>query len=267
LTGSSTDFQHMRCVFIADVHANREALTTVLEDIRDRWAGLPIFFLGDILNYGPEPQECIALVREHCLWSIRGNHEQTLLDNTGARKGPFTSWTLDHLSKSDTDWLKQLPLQHDGDEFVAAHAIPVGDTSTPGKVYCLTEPYLCPPRKGVEYYLEMLADRFSANPKLRLAVFGHVHSPYIWPLGGGVIRSSSATYTHKVTGPTLVCVPSVGQPRDGDPRTGYAVVDGDTLSLIRIPYDIERTVNEILQRKSPNPERMVKALRSGSTKH
>jgi predicted phosphodiesterase len=256
-----------RCVFLSDVHGNLEALVTVLEDIRERWPDLPICCLGDIVDYGPQPLECIALVREHCLWSIRGNHEQTLLDNTGLRKGPFTAWTLKQLTQCDMDWLQQLPLQHDGDEVVAAHAIPVGDTSTPGKAYCLTEAYLDPSAALVDHYLKMLADRFSASPKLRLAVFGHVHAPYVWPLGGGVIRSSSATYTHKVTGPTLVCVPSVGQPRDGDPRTGYAVVDGETVTLIRIPYDIERTVKEILNRKSPNPERMVKALRSGSPKH
>ena len=76
----------MDTVFITDVHGNLEALTVVLADIKSRYRGLPIMCLGDIVDYGPRPQECVGLVRKNCFATLMGNHEYNLMEGCRLEK-------------------------------------------------------------------------------------------------------------------------------------------------------------------------------------
>ena len=228
----------MRAI-ISDIHGNLEALEAVLEDIERRGIR-EIYCLGDIVGYGPNPRECIDLVMglEHCLL---GNHDQgALFDpegfNAGAERAIF--WTRRTLEakvdvKGDQRWefLGELPRLRREADFLFVH----GSARNPLNEYVFPE----------DIYNQRKMERiFSLVDKYCFQ--GHTHIPGVFTENLN-FQSPLEIDNEYILGnqKVLVNVGSVGQPRDGDNRSSYVIVDDNKLTFVRVPYDFEKTIAKI----------------------
>ncbi len=232
----------MRCAIVSDIHANLEALEAVLEDIRNRGIR-EIYCLGDLIGYGPNPRECIDLAMRHFKVTIMGNHDQAALFdpegfNSSAESAIF--WTREQLEsrgnprQNEKRWefLGELPRRHQEGEFLFVHGsprIPLNEYIFPEDIYN---------RRKMERIFQ-LVDRY--------CFVGHTHVPGIFLESGEFIEPadlSGGAYQlpdQKV----VVNVGSVGQPRDGDPRACYVILDDSAITFCRVPYDVEKTIEKI----------------------
>lgn len=234
-----------RYAIISDIHSNLEALTTVLEDIRRRGIA-KIFCLGDVVGYGPDPEECSDLVRSSCARTIRGNHDDALF--TGAdRFNPFAKaairFTRERLKpgllrgRAATDrweWLRTLEFKFRLGAAFFVHGSP---------------------RDPVNEYVYQEDVFFNADPKLReifeqteqVTFCGHTHMPVIIRGDLKTFVPSAGTGEHRLEPGQkyIVNVGSVGQPRDRDSRACYVEVDGDVIRHHRLVYDFHRTAAKI----------------------
>jgi len=195
---------------ISDVHGNLEALQAVLEDI-DRERVDAIFCLGDIVGYGPNPCECVRLVRDRCSLVLLGNHDQgALFDPDGFNVGAERAirWTRSQLEAHDrlprnaqamlSDYIGELPRTHTDGDAMFVH----GSARRPLDEYVFPEDIYSP--AVAEARIELPADKAMVN------------------------------------------VGSVGQPRDGDPRACYAIVeDNAAVRFRRLQYPWETTCRKI----------------------
>jgi len=277
----------MRYALIADIHGNLQALETVLADI-DKQAVDDIVCLGDIVGYGPNPAECLKLVRERCEGLIvAGNHDIA----AGGENPEFLGinptwhdsfrWTRSRLNDAERTYLRTLPLQFELDHFVAAHGKPQPSSDDIAEarkidfdryntyVFYGTKhgaPEETTELRHIHSYVKHL---HAQNPTLFAAVFGHTHRPFIY--SGDMIL---VTYPHpdqrttltmpRESGTVLVNVPSVGQPRDDDWRTGYALIDEKTVTLVRLVYDNMATVSALTRNQCPSNDLLRRFLIHGS---
>lgn len=207
----------MRILLLADIHSNWPALSA----IRERYD--VCLFLGDLVDYGTDPVPCIDWVRRNATASIRGNHDHAVAQRVAIRMGGgYRGWAAvtrplhwETLNRSDLFFLSRLPVTRnltlDGRAFHLVHATPRDplDEYLPGEV------------EGWSSRLQSIDADF--------VCVGHTHLPF-----------------HLDLGRTQVVNPgSVGQPRDGDPRASYAVIDNGKVELKRVPYDIGATVRQM----------------------
>lgn len=215
----------MKILVVADIHANWLALSAIRESFD------ACLFLGDLVEYGVDPIPCIEWVRKHATCSIRGNHDHSLAQRvpppggTGFRRlaGATRQLHWDQLRPSHLKYLSQLPvtqeLMLDGLRFHLVHATP---------------------RDPMDEYLAADADTWSRrleNIDADFVCVGHTHIPFHLTLGKC----------------QLINPGSVGQPRDGDPRAAYAVIENGQVSLRRVAYDIDAAVTQ-LQQSGLEPE-------------
>jgi diadenosine tetraphosphatase ApaH/serine/threonine PP2A family protein phosphatase len=235
---------------VSDVHANLEALEAVLADIVVRGAADTVC-LGDFVGYGASPNDCIALLRPRVSAAVIGNHdlaalEPALLEYFNPEAAAAARWTADALTREHADYLRALPYSVAWSGVRLAHASP-------------REPelwnYVFSPAEAVD---EMNA---CAEP---VCFVGHSHFPGTFEIGG-----TQATYTREphIEGRRdrrqLIVVPSVGQPRDGDPRTGYLLWDDQawTFDHVRLDYDVDGAMRRI--RSAGLPPHLADRLRWG----
>ena len=261
----------MTLAIIADIHANLPALKTVLADIKNRYGNIPIHCLGDIVDYGPQPKECLDLVLSSCKTVLAGNHEADISDPGRSDFGKFGDWTHERLSNDDFAAMRMLPYQIQEGYFVAAHAMPhPGDDSykiNNWRIFTYVHPIVATWPECVERINHHLVNLYASTRSCHVAVIGHVHRQYAFLQGSLCENIDGLVQVPRLAGiPTLVCVPSVGQPRDNDPRTGYAVLKDHIIEFVRINYDIESTVEELRKRGCPEQETMMRILRTGSLK-
>lgn len=231
---------------ISDIHSNFEALTAVLEDIKKHNV-TDIYCLGDIIGYGPNPRECIDLVMQ-CKVVLLGNHDQgAMFDPDGfnppAERAIF--WTRSQLessaeqrAKRELRWefLAERPRMFKENGFLYVH----GSARNPLNEYVFPE----------DIYNQRKMDRIFALVE-KYCFQGHTHVPGVFTesLPEDVYQfhaPEEIDSTHKLDArKTLVNVGSVGQPRDGDWRACYVLLDGDTLRYRRVEYDIDRTIKKI----------------------
>jgi putative phosphoesterase len=228
----------MRILVLADIHANWPALQAVTDphDV--------CLFLGDVVDYGLEPGPCIAWVREHAHHAVRGNHDHgaaqdiKVAGRQGFRylTGVTRTLTQERLTPEERRFLGRLPVTRMvtlGDtRFLLVHATP----RDPLDEYALPDVDLWTRRlQGVE------AD---------VICVGHTHHPYVLEVGDKLVINPG----------------SVGQPRDGDPRASYALIEDHTVELKRVEYPVEDTVRTVVE--SPLPEQakslLTEVLRTGS---
>ncbi len=243
-----------RIAFISDIHANMEALNAVLQEIDKHGADM-IICLGDVVGYGPNPKECIDIIRSREIPTIKGNHDDycSMLFEADITKRlrddikTSIEWTQTQLSFDDVDWLAKLPESLASDEdFNLIHG-----SNTPNHYnYCRDEETI---KLNFEYQ------------QYPLSFCGHSHSPLI-----GLDRGAELPYvdyirkqTIKPDAKVLVNVGSVGQPRDGDPRATvvYYEYEERALSISRIPYNIKITQEKI--RAANLPEKFAARLAVG----
>jgi predicted phosphodiesterase len=241
----------MRVAVLSDIHSNLHALEAVLADV-DRQAPDEIWCLGDVVGYGPRPNDCVNLVRERAALCLCGNHDLAslgALDTTefSGDAGTVARWTQGSLGTEEADWLRGLqPLaERPGVElFHGSPRDPVWD-------YVLTE------QVALISILETTAP---------LILVGHSHVALALGWDGEALTGGLApggTDVEFAGKRWLVNPGSVGQPRDGDPRAAWALIDDDAgrAAFRRVPYPIDQTTAEI--REQGLPETLALRLAHG----
>ena len=205
----------MKVLIIADVHGNLEALKAVLADPHDA-----LICLGDMVGYGPEPGACVHRILREADLVLRGNHDHALATGAAAGGPPSLQWLAEataqlgmaQLSPTERIELGELPLR-------ASHTID-------GIGYSLVH---AAPTDPMYRYLEPTSDGWAREVREigpEVLLVGHTH----------------LQFRHHVAGRTIVSPGSVGQPRHGDARAAYMVIEDGTFSFCRVSYRVERTV-------------------------
>ncbi|HOW34830.1 MAG TPA: metallophosphoesterase family protein [Candidatus Omnitrophota bacterium] len=226
----------MRCGIFSDVHSNLEALETVIHAFKneriDRY-----FFVGDAVGYGPNPHECIEIIKGLQGVCIAGNHDWATVEKLDMRYfNPMAKeairWTRLKTSREDMAFLDKLELTFIGDELILVH----GTRQEPSFFHYLMD--------------EIQAKEMFGIMEKDLAFVGHSHIPGVFIKKKSSIRYLTCGDIQLEPGCRyIVNVGSVGQPRDGNPMASYCVYDTEAgiVSIKRINYDIESTQKKILQ--------------------
>ena len=216
----------MRIGILSDVHANLPALDAVLTALGEVDA---LWQLGDVVGYGPHPDEVVERLRERGAIGVQGNHDTAALGggdveyfNSAARQA--LEWTRERISSATRAWLAALPERRTEGEVTLVHGSP-------------REPIW-------EYVLTGSVARASfAAFESSWCLHGHTHIPAAWILDRGrisLLEPEPGETLRLEQGRFLVNPGGVGQPRDGDPRASALVHDTEagTLTWLRIPYPI-----------------------------
>ncbi len=231
----------MKTAVVSDIHGNLDALQAVLKDIESQSVD-QIFCLGDVVGYGPNPRECVDIVRTFDL-CILGNHDQAaLFDPEGFSHGAEQAifWTRKQLeSGEDQDetlsrwhYLCGLPRTHTQDRRMFVH----GSARNPLCEYVFPEDIYNPKK------LEKI---FALIPNVCFQ--GHTHVPGVFYESAQFMSPTDfedSTY-HFNGDKAMINVGSVGQPRDGNPRSCYVIVDEKTVQFRRVEYPIETVAEKI----------------------
>lgn len=243
----------MRVLIISDIHANLVALEAVFADAVGRYDAA--WCLGDLVGYGPNPNECVALVRSlPSLVCLVGNHDKAVLGeidinvfNGDARAA--IAWTQSVSTPDTLAYLRDLPEQVLQEDYTLVHGSP---------------------RQPVWEYI---LDRFIAMENFPLfstpfCLVGHTHMPVIYKQLGlnGDVGDEAPNYSapRPLRGSRLIINPgSVGQPRDNNPDAAYALLntETDTWEYRRVPYDLFATQSRM--RAARLPERLAARLGYG----
>jgi len=229
----------MKLLIVSDIHANLEALQTVLAESHDE-----LWVLGDLVNYGPNPGEVVDLVRMKASLVVQGNHDYAI--GTGSdpqcsrafreMARAMQSYTEPLLNVDQKAYLRGLPRTAartiDGRRFFLCHATP----AEPLFRYCPAEP--------AQWASEI------AGLQADIVLIGHTHLPFMMSLEKQQIVNPG----------------SVGQPKHGSPMACYALWDNGRLSLQSCRYPVEETARKILSLPIPMGVRsqLAAVLRSGS---
>jgi len=237
----------MKYLILSDIHSNQEAFAAILTFVKRKpWD--KAVFLGDLVGYGANPNQTIDMLRKlRPLAAIRGNHDKVC---SGIEDGELFNrialeaalWTRKKLTRANQKWLKALPegpLVVDG-AFAIAHGTPVDEDA-----------YV---------FGEIEALNVFRHTDYPVCFFGHSHFPVIFAL------STDAITTVLTVAPSfrlklkpgvryLINPGSVGQPRDGNPLTSFAIYDSDSkvVTIHRIPYRLKFAQEKILKAGLPRP--------------
>ena len=227
----------MRYGILSDIHSNFDALTAVVREL-DGLGMDALVCLGDIVGYGPSPNECCDLLRARGCISIAGNHDEAAVlpgeaESFNALARTAIAWTRNELSESNREYLRSLPREHRFDSFVIVHGAPTFH---------------------FEYILNVI-DAQSAFERITAPVtfIGHTHVAEVFyqdeqrrtfhqKLSGGGRIEVEPQYRY------IINPGSVGQPRDRNPQASFAYFD-DTAGVIevrRVTYDVMR-VRELME--------------------
>jgi putative phosphoesterase len=228
----------MRILLLADIHANWPALKAIQEPFD------VCLVLGDLVDYGLEPSPCIDWVRRHATAAIRGNHDHGAAQQVkvNGRTGfkyltaitrPITQ---EELSTEERRYLATLPVSRyvtlEGTRYLLVHATP----RDPLDEYAVADK---------DFWRRRLE-----NVDAQVICVGHTHFPYVLEVDDKLVVNPG----------------SVGQPRDGDPRASYAIIDNHRVELKRLEYPVEETVRTILESSLPEPAKglLTEIFRTGT---
>ncbi|MGH2454411.1 MAG: metallophosphoesterase family protein [bacterium] len=246
----------MRVAILSDVHANLEALEVVLEDVGRRECD-QIVCLGDFVGYGPNPNECVEVLRPLVEGrSVAGNHDWAAIGRLeitffNAFAQEAIRWTQQALRPGAVEFLSALPVEwsHQGElPFLAVHGSPRDPI----------EEYVLDAATAVENF---------GHRSFALCFHGHSHVPAVFIEADGEVAARPLAAEEplrlEASSRYLINVGSVGQPRDGDPRAAYAVLDVEerAVTLIRLPYLVSRTQDKMVGEGLP--EMLVERLSVG----
>jgi diadenosine tetraphosphatase ApaH/serine/threonine PP2A family protein phosphatase len=222
----------MRIAIISDIHSNFEALASAISQIDALYVD-EIFCLGDIIGYGPYPNECMNLVRERCTAVVKGNHDSGLTGETPlAHFNQYgrsaITWTQKQISGDNLKYLKELPLVSVQDDVTLVHASPLKPEMW---TYVIAWPDAQECFKAFE---------------TSLCFIGHTHVPVI-------VGEDSSINSFRKGSRYLINVGSIGQPRDGNPYASFGLLDTEKwiYENIRVAYDVEKTADAISRAKLP----------------
>lgn len=216
----------MRYAVISDIHSNLEALVTVLREIKSKRVDETIC-LGDVVGYGANPDEVVELVRNEAKYVVRGNHDDAVFniasfDIINSYAKTAITYTRGLLSEQNSQWLKELPMTLKIDDVLLVHSSP----SDPQEWnYIFTE-------QDARFELSSFEER--------VCLIGHTHVPVIFRER---IKDDPQHQWRE-----LINVGSVGQPRDGDNRASYGIIDTDSFTYenFRVEYNYETAARKII---------------------
>ena len=226
----------MKILILSDIHANWHALEAIL----DKESYDALIFLGDIVDFGPNPRNCVKFLMKASkthFWGVRGDHDHAMAYGINSKcPGELNSisnvtreWGEDFLTSKEVGFLRRLPLYNEfsiyGMNFKIVH-----ESENNVKRYC-----------GCKLGNDLNEVH---DEERNFVLFGHSHKPFLKNLGNTTILNPG----------------SVGQPRDFNPRSSYAVIDDGIPYIRRVNYDIERTINEL--ERSALPKHLTSKLTS-----
>ena len=248
----------MATAVISDIHGNLEALQQVLADIDTRGISR-VVCLGDIIGYGPDPVACLDLVRQRCDFAMMGNHDFAVLYeptsfNTSAEQAAF--WTRQQfedepdteLRRERWEYLGNLLVRHWDGRCLWVHASP----RRPINEYIFPDDVDQAPNK-----LNAIFDRIQTR-----CFCGHTHVPGVFTDEPDFYPPSDLgdVHTFRDAEEKVIINPgSVGQPRDRDPRSSYAILydqgeadaageaGPERLEFVRVEYDVQAVVRKVEQ--------------------
>ncbi len=240
----------MSILIISDIHANLAAFQAVLADAEGQWD--IIWCLGDLIGYGPNPNECVDLLRQHKHISLSGNHDWAVLgklDINAFNDDAQTAvrWTQSIITHETRMYLESLPTTLVQEPFTMAHASP----RQPVWEYIL------------DTYTAAINFGYFDTP---YCLVGHTHVPVLYHQEEDQVVPYRPDYNYSIKFDHLRCIinpGSVGQPRDSDPRAAYALLDPDTLvwEYRRVAYPIAQTQAQM--RNFGMPEKLINRLEHG----
>ena len=248
----------MRILVLSDLHANATALNAALAAAQGRWE--QIVCLGDVVGYGPDPNEVTSKIRELGAQTIRGNHDKAATglmptDDFNPVAKAAVDWTRSQLSPDNLKWLTDLP---HGPLEVSGIALVHGALQD-------EDEYVFTPEQALEGLLDSAA---------LVTFFGHTHHQggFSYSNAGNQLEmlnlrprfSESFTALRLSEGSRYLLNPgSIGQPRDGDSRAGFAIADLEhsVVEFWRVPYDIANVQSRM--RAARLPEALVQRLSLG----
>lgn len=231
-----------RLAVFGDVHANLEALKAVLEDASSQHV-TDFVCLGDVVGYHANPRECIAIIRDLGAVTVRGNHDHycshdELLDDFQPFAASVVSWTRRQLSEEDVAWLRDLPLSR------ITHA--AGITAVHST--------LDMPEHWGYVFDQLDAEAHFSYQMTPICFHGHTHVPLVFEKNARIVRMDVGSHVKvKFGSKYFVNVGSVGQPRDGDPRSSYVIYTpkNKEIEFRRVPYDVEAAAAKVQQAGLP----------------
>lgn len=231
----------MRRAILSDIHGNMEALNAVLADVESEGVE-DIYCLGDVVGYGPNPREAVDRVMQFNA-CVLGNHDQgALFDpegfSSGAERAIF--WTREQLEAPGDDleqnrrrwqFMCELPRNIRDDGFMFVH----GSPRNPLNEYVFPED-VHNPRKIEKIF--GIVEQYCFQ--------GHTHVPGVFTEAGRFLNPRDVDGSYSLGDEkAMINVGSVGQPRDGDPRSSYVIIDDGVVRFRRIEYPLEETANKI----------------------
>ncbi|MDQ0338539.1 putative phosphoesterase [Caldalkalibacillus uzonensis] len=240
----------MKIAFLSDIHGNAVALEAVLEDLEQNNAD-QVVVLGDLCFRGPEPKRALKLVQQLDAKVIKGNVDEWTV--RGVQQGEVPEafvevmnqereWCLQELTDQDLDYLARLPeeVHLTLGEQLKIH----GFHAVPDSLFDVVWPDSTP---------QKLEEALMKDKEAHIYVYGHIHLPFVRFLQGKCVINTG----------------SVGLPFDGLPLASYVLVETDgpgySVSIQRVPYDVERVVQLYQTKGYPNAELMIRIVQEGKS--
>jgi putative phosphoesterase len=245
----------MRVALISDVHSNAHALEKVLAQL-DRQGVDLILNLGDLVGYNALPNECIEMLQRPGLLNLAGNHDLAMLNVELAEFFNIIAyqaiiWAREQVRPELREFIQNLPLTLEGDNYVACHGTPAS------------------PDSYINYHFQgkKVLKMLQKGLGVRVCFFGHTHRRALWfrdirgkvalqPITPGKIFLDQSWHY-------LINPGSVGQPRGGNPEAAYAIFDDQDFSIqyLSVPYDVAAAQASII--KAGLPEYLAERLAQG----
>jgi predicted phosphodiesterase len=229
----------MRIALFGDIHANLEALEAVLADAREQHCS-DYVCLGDVVGYNANPAECLEIVREMNCPVVKGNHDEDAsgdhsLETMNPTAATALMWTREQLNQEQREWLRKMRMVRQVADFTVVHST-------------LDQPM----------NWNYVTNRFDAMSNFsyqftQVCFHGHTHVPRVYIKDSKVHEVAAESVVIELGSKYFINVGSVGQPRDGDWRSCYAIYDIESRLIVfrRIEYDLAKTQKKILDAGLP----------------
>ena len=229
----------MRFAIFSDLHGNLEATEAVLADAREHDCTYFVC-LGDVVGYNANPHECVEIVQKMKCPVVMGNHDEqaTLAGSSrdfNALAETAISWTREHLTNEDKEWLRALPLTRQVHDFTIVHAT------------------LDTPDQWGYVFNSLDAVASFGYQRTPVCFFGHTHVPGAFVRDDGVKKMKVNQLTIEETKKYFINVGSVGQPRDNDWRAAYCIYhsENNVVEQRRVKYDLATAQKKIVRAGLP----------------
>jgi diadenosine tetraphosphatase ApaH/serine/threonine PP2A family protein phosphatase len=245
----------MRIAVVSDIHANLAAFEAVLAHAGMDGRIDAVWSLGDIVGYGPHPNECVAILREHEHRSVAGNHDLAAVGLIGTEDfnedaAAAALWTAEQLTPQAKEYLTGLPKVLVEGDVTLVH----GSLRFPEWEYLLSSEQAL-----VQFELQTTPYSIVGHSHLQFVAAERTEGPDGPPLARSslsppVLEPMADGESVELSNVRLILNPgSAGQPRDGDPRVGYALydTDGRTMTWHRVAYDIAATQQAMEKARLP----------------